>query len=129
MEQGCHAGEAISMCGYCVAWKLQLLRWSCRRLFAWLGLALLVQTLAGCNPIGPRRLQNDQLDYSLMLSEGNKRQTLFNLIRLRDGDPPMFASVQQMVAGYTLQGTVQAGLQASGGSVVSGTFGTGQGSV
>jgi hypothetical protein len=34
-----------------------------------------------------------------------------------------------MVAGYTLQGTVQAGLQASFGPVASSTFGTGQGTV
>jgi hypothetical protein len=41
----------------------------------------------------------------------------------------MFASVQQMVAGYTLQGTAQAGLQASFGPVISSTFGTGQGTL
>jgi hypothetical protein len=41
----------------------------------------------------------------------------------------MFASVQQMVAGYTLQGTVQAGVQGALGPVGSSDFGTGQGSV
>src|SRR6516162_2583714 len=103
--------EAISMCGFRVAWKLQLLRRWC--LFAWLGPQLLVQTLAACSAIGPGRLENDQLDYSRTLSEVGKRQTLFNLVRLRYANPPMFASVQQMVAGYTLQGTVQAGVQAA----------------
>src|SRR5215471_7944859 len=82
-----------------------------RHLFAWLGLLLLVQTLAGCSSIGPGRLENDQLDYSRTLSEVGKRQTLFNLVRIRYADTPMFASVQQMVAGYTLQGTVQGGFQ------------------
>lgn len=100
-----------------------------RYLFAWLGPLLLVQTLAGCSSIGPARLENDQLDYSRTLSEVDKRQTLFNLVRLRYGDSPMFASVQQMVAGYTLQGTVDAGLQASLGPVSSSTFGTGQAAV
>jgi hypothetical protein len=120
--------ETLSMCGLRVAWKLRLLspwRWS-----AWLGpQLLLVQMLAACSSIGPGRLENDQLNYSYTLSEVDKRQTLFNLVRLRYADPPMFASVQQMVAGYTLQGTVQAGLQASFGPVPNGSFGTGQGAV
>jgi len=85
--------------------------------------------LAACSSIGPGRLENDQLDYSYTLSEVDKRQTLFNLVRLRYADPPMFASVQQMVAGYTLQGTAQAGLQTSFGPFASSTFGTGQGAV
>jgi len=100
-----------------------------RCLFAWLGLQLLVQTLAACSSIGPGRLGNDQLDYSRTLSDVGKQQTLFNLVRLRYADAPMFASVQQMVAGYTLQGTVQAGLQTSFGPIFSSTFGTGQGAV
>src|SRR5215475_9165590 len=126
MEQ-MHPMEAISMCGIRVAWKLQLLSRRC--LFAWLGLQLLFQTLAACSSIGPGRLGNDQLDYSRTLADVDKQQTLFNLVRLRYGDPPMFASVQQMVAGYTLQGTVQAGLQASLGPIFSSSFGTGQGAV
>jgi hypothetical protein len=100
-----------------------------RYLYVWLGSLLLVQTLAGCSSIGPGRLENDQLDYSRTLSEVDKQQTLFNLVRLRYGYPPMFASVQQMVAGYSLQGTVGAGLQASIGPVSSSTFGTGQGAI
>jgi hypothetical protein len=119
--------EAISMCGFRVAWKLQLL--NRRRLSAWLGTVLLVQTLVGCSSVGPGRLENDQLDYSRTLSDVGKQQTLFNLVRLRYADAPMFASVQQMVAGYTLQGTVQAGLQTSFGPIFSSTFGTGQGAV
>jgi hypothetical protein len=108
-----------------VDWKLL----SRRCLFTWLGPQLLVLTLAACGSIGPGRLENDQLDYSRTLSDVDKQQTLFNLVRLRYADPPMFASVQQMVAGYTLQGTVQAGLQTSFGPIASSTFGTGQGAV
>jgi hypothetical protein len=68
--------------------------------------------VAGCSSIGPVRLENDQLDYSRTLAEVGKRQTMFNLVRLRYGDAPSFVSVQQMVAGYSLQSTVQAGVQA-----------------
>jgi hypothetical protein len=75
----------------------QLLNRRC--LSAWLGPLPLVQTLAAGGSIGPGRLENDQLDYSRTLSKVDKRQTLINLVRLRYADPPMFASVQQMVAG------------------------------
>jgi hypothetical protein len=121
--------EAISMCGFCVASKPQLLNWNRRSLFAWLGPLLLVQTLAGCSSIGPGRLENDQIDYSRTLSEVDKQQTLFNLVRLRYADTPMFASVQQMVAGYTLQASVQAGGQAAVAPVSASDFGTAQGAV
>jgi hypothetical protein len=118
---------AISTCRFRVAWKLHLLSRPC--LFAWLGPLLLVQALAACTSIGPRRLEYDQLDYSRTLSDVDMRQTLFNLVRIRYASPPMFASVQQMVAGYTLQDTVQAGVQASFGPVPSSSFGTGQGTI
>jgi hypothetical protein len=67
----------------------------------------------GCASIGPTRLGRDQLDYARTLSEAGKRQTLLNLVRMRYGEPPAFLSVQQVVAGYTLQGTAQAGMNAS----------------
>ena len=66
----------------------------------------------GCASIGPGRLGRDQLDYARTLSEAGKRQTLFNLVRMRYGEPPAFLSVSQVVAGYILQGTAQAGLNA-----------------
>jgi hypothetical protein len=72
-------------------------------------LGLLAQ---GCSSIGPGRLDRDQLDYARALSGAGKRQTLFNLVRMRYGDSPTFLSVSQVVSGYTLQGTAQAGLNA-----------------
>jgi hypothetical protein len=75
-------------------------------------LAVLVLAAQGCGSIGPGRLGRDQLDYTRTLSEAGKRQTLFNLVRLRYGEPPAFLSVSQVVAGYILQGTAQAGLNA-----------------
>jgi hypothetical protein len=77
------------------------------------GLLLLAAVAAqGCASIGPGRLGRDQLDYARTLSEAGKRQTLLNLVRMRYGEPPAFLSVSQVVAGYTLQGTAQAGLNA-----------------
>jgi hypothetical protein len=67
--------------------------------------------LAGCTSIGPIRLGHDQLDYARAISEAGKRQTLFNLVRLRFGEPPSFVTVSQLVSGYTLQNTAQGAFQ------------------
>lgn len=77
-----------------------------------LAFAALLLAAQGCGSIGPGRLDRDQLDYTRTLSEAGKRQTLFNLVRMRYGEPPAFLSVSQVVAGYILQGTAQAGLNA-----------------
>jgi hypothetical protein len=73
------------------------------------GLLFVVQ---GCASIGPAQLDRDQLDYTRTISEAGKRQTLFNVIRLRYGEPPAFLAVSQVVSSYSLQSTAQAGLNA-----------------
>ena len=77
----------------------------------WRGVALLL-LLAGCAGVGPQRLDMDQLGYATALGEGLKRQMLLNMVRLRYADVPAFLSVSQVISGYTLQGTAQAGLNA-----------------
>lgn len=66
---------------------------------------------AGCTSIGPTRLDRDQLDYTRVVADSSKRQTLFNLVRMRFGDAPAFVSINQLVSGYTVQGTAQGSLQ------------------
>ncbi|TDG33474.1 hypothetical protein [Paracraurococcus ruber] len=63
--------------------------------------------LPACTSIGPTRLDRDQLDYARVMAEAGKRQTLFNLVRMRYGEPPAFLVVSQVVSGYTLQGTIE----------------------
>jgi hypothetical protein len=75
-------------------------------------LAGLTLAALGCSSVGPTRLNRDQLDYTRSISEAGKRQTLFNLVRMRYGEPPAFLSVSQVLSSYTLQGTAQAGLNA-----------------
>jgi hypothetical protein len=67
--------------------------------------------LSGCGSIGPARLNDDQLDYARVIADAGKRQTLFNLVRLRFGEPPSFLAVSQVVSGYTLQNTAQGNFQ------------------
>lgn len=67
--------------------------------------------VGGCSSIGPARLSDDQLDYARVIANSGKRQTLFNLVRLRFGEPPSFLNISQVVSGYTLQNTAQGNFQ------------------
>jgi hypothetical protein len=80
--------------------------------FAWTRAAALALLLSGCTGIGPQRLDTDQMLYAASLGEGLKRQMLLNIIRLRNADVPTFLSVSQVIAGYTLEGAGQVGLNA-----------------
>ena len=83
--------------------------------------ATLVLLAAGCAAVGPQRLDMDQMGYTAALGEGLKRQMLLNMVRLRYADVPAFVSGSQLISGYTLQSTGQAGLNAypnaSGGNL------------
>ncbi len=68
--------------------------------------------LAGCTSIGPRSLNRDQLDYTRAISESSKRQTLFNLVRMRYGDAPSFVAINQLVSSYSLQSSGSGGFGA-----------------
>jgi hypothetical protein len=83
-------------------------RGALRRLLA---APLLPVAAAGCTSIGPTRLDRDQLDYTRVVADSSKRQTLFNLVRIRFGDAPAFVSISQLVSGYTVQGAAQGTLQ------------------
>ena len=83
-----------------------------RTLLGGTGRCMLAALLPGCTSIGPTRLDRDQLDYARVMAEAGKRQTLFNLVRMRYGEPPAFLAIRQVVSGYTMQGTLQAGVNA-----------------
>ena len=89
---------------------------------------LLTLFLAGCVGIGPHVLGRDHLDYAAALSDAQKREMLFNVVRLRYGDAPVFLSTSQVISGYTVQGTAQAGVNAYPSAARSSFFGA-QGTV
>jgi hypothetical protein len=66
-------------------------------------LALLI---AGCTSIGPPTVRRDRLDYADAMADASKRETLLNIVKLRYGDTPSMVTVNQLVAGYTLEGRV-----------------------
>ena len=74
--------------------------------YALLCLALVI---AGCTSIGPPTLRRDRLDYADALADASKRETLLNIVKLRYADAPSLVTVDQLVAGYTLEGRVDLG--------------------
>jgi hypothetical protein len=71
---------------------------------------LLLLAVPGCGSLGPRTAQVDQASYAVALSEAQKSLLLTNIVRMRYGEPASFVSLAQIVQGYTLRGSADAGI-------------------
>ena len=62
--------------------------------------------LTGCASIGPGTVPRDRFDYITAISDSWKSQMLFNLVKLRYGDAPVFLDVASVINQYLVEGTV-----------------------
>ncbi len=62
--------------------------------------------LSGCASIGPATVRRDRFDYVTAISDSWKAQMLFNLVKLRYGDSPVFLDIASVITQTGVQGTV-----------------------
>ncbi len=63
-------------------------------------------SFAGCASIGPGTVTRDRFDYVTAISDSWKSQMLFNLVKLRYGDAPVFLDVASVINQYLVEGAV-----------------------
>ncbi|MCW5554578.1 MAG: hypothetical protein KIS67_20760 [Verrucomicrobiae bacterium] len=90
----------------------------CRASFG-MGLAA-TALLAGCTHLGPKTVSADRFDYSSAIADSWKQQTLLNIVKTRYMDLPVFVDVASIVAGYSMETSVNVGGQLSSSSAIQG---------
>jgi hypothetical protein len=65
--------------------------------------------LTGCAGIGPRTVSRDRFDYTEAISDSWKRQMLFNMVKIRYGDAPVFLDVSSVISQYQIAGQIDIG--------------------
>lgn len=66
---------------------------------------LIFSGLTGCASIGPSTVTRDRFDYVTAISDSWKSQMLFNLVKLRYGDAPVFLDIASVITQTGYQGT------------------------
>jgi hypothetical protein len=62
--------------------------------------------LTGCAAIGPATVTRDRFDYTAAISDSWKQQMLFNLVKIRYGDAPVFLDVASVINQYSVASNI-----------------------
>jgi hypothetical protein len=65
--------------------------------------------LAGCAGMGPATVTRDRSDYLSAISDSWKHQMLFNLVKIRYGDAPVFLDITSVISQYQVAGQINLG--------------------
>src|SRR5262245_3007709 len=68
--------------------------------------AIFIFSFTGCASIGPGTVPRDRFDYVTAISDSWKSQMLFNLVKLRYGDAPVFLDVASVINQYGIEGSL-----------------------
>ena len=77
-----------------------------RRMGILLGATLLLSACAG---FGPTTISRDRFDYTAAISDSWKHQMLFNMVKIRYGDAPVFMDVSSVISQYQIAGQINLG--------------------
>jgi hypothetical protein len=62
--------------------------------------------LSACAGYGPTTVSRDRYDYTAAISESWKHQMLFNMVKIRYGDAPVFMDVSSVISQYQVAGQI-----------------------
>ena len=69
----------------------------------------LLLALSACSGIGPPTVSRDRFDYTAAISDSWKHQMLFNIVKIRYGDAPVFLDVSSVIGQYQIAGQINLG--------------------
>jgi hypothetical protein len=62
--------------------------------------------LSACAGYGPTTISRDRFDYTAAISDSWKHQMLFNMVKIRYGDAPVFMDVTSVISQYQIAGQI-----------------------
>ena len=65
--------------------------------------------LSACAGLGPTTISRDRFDYTAAISDSWKHQMLFNMVKIRYGDAPVFMDVTSVISQYQVAGLINLG--------------------
>ncbi len=72
-------------------------------------LGIVIFLFSGCAGIGPGTVPRDRSDYTAAISDSWKYQMLFNMVKIRYGDAPVFLDVTSVISQYQIAGQINLG--------------------